>query len=313
MSITTAPGASFEAVAEFATGLTGTIGVRIVDNAGATTVARATAGIHEYPAASGVYYVSLTAPSTAGQYSVLWDNGATTPGNVATEDLIVTYTPLVAPTGSLYITRDEMRTALSYTAGATYADDDIDMACATVSRAIDLASGTMRRFYQATETRYYTPESFYRGWGWYGLGSRSELRMEIDDCVSVSSLTVDTAGSGSYATTWVEGTDFFLDPPNAALNGEPFTEILVRSFGGRYFPSVQRAVKITGVFGWPAVPPQVSQYAKIFASQLVLRSRQAPFGILMQGMEVGATARLMRVDPDYQRLLGDLSRTRPFY
>lgn len=311
MSITTAPGATFEAVAEFATGLTGTLGVRVIDNAGATTIARVTAGIAEYPAGSGVYQKTLTAPSVAGQFSVLWDDGATTPGHVATEDLVITYTPLVAASGTLYITRAEMRASLSYQAGSTYADADIDMACVTVSRAIDLASGTMRRFYQATETRYYTPDDYYRYPYWNSYG-RAEHRLEIDDITSCSSLTVDTAGDGSYATTWVEGTDFFLDPPNASLAGEPFTEVLVRARSGRFFPSVQRAVKITGAFGWPAVPPQVSQYAKIFASQLVLRSRQAPFGILMQGMEVGATARLMRVDPDYQRLLGNLSRTRPF-
>jgi hypothetical protein len=32
----------------------------------------------------------------------------------------------------------------------------------------------------------------------------------------------------------------------------------------------------------------------------------------MQGMEVGATARLMRVDPDFDRLLGRLVKSRPF-
>lgn len=45
------PSSTFEATATgFATGLTGTIGVRILDNAGATTTATVTAGI----AAQGV-------------------------------------------------------------------------------------------------------------------------------------------------------------------------------------------------------------------------------------------------------------------
>lgn len=90
------PSSTFEAVASgFASGLTGTIGVRILDNAGATTTARVTAGIAEYPASSGVYYVTLTAPSTAGQYTILWDNGTATPGNIATEDLVVAETVTV--------------------------------------------------------------------------------------------------------------------------------------------------------------------------------------------------------------------------
>lgn len=306
-----APGASFVADTD-AFAAAATVAIRIRDNAGNDFLVRTTSGVvlDVTVGTKGVFRKSLIAPATAGDYLIVWDDGT----NVDTEELVVTYTPITAPTGTLYITRDEMRTALSYTAGATYADDDIDMACVTVSRAIDLAAGRLRRFYQSTETRYYTPDEFY-SWGTHRYNYnlwRGENRLEIDDLTSCTTLQVDTAGDGSYTTTWVEGTDFFLDPPNATLDGQPFTEVLVRARGGRFFPSVQRAVKITGVFGWPTVPPQVSQYAKIFASQLVMRSRQAPFGILMQGMEVGATARLMRVDPDFDRLLGRLSRTRPF-
>jgi hypothetical protein len=302
----TAPAATFETVADgFATALTGTIGVRVTDNEGATTIARVTAGVAEYPAGSGIYTKTLTAPSIAGQYTIVWDDGT----SYATDDLVVTYTPIVAPTGSLYITRGEMKAAASMGA-ETYANDDLDRACETVSRAIDEACGAGRRFYQAAETRYYTPDECGYRTGYYW--SRYDSRLEIDDLSVCTTLAIDTAGDGSYATTWTENTDFFLEPVNALLDSKPFTEILIRSRSGRYFPSIQRAVKITGTFGWPAVPAQVSQYAQIFAAQLVLRGRQAPFGILMQGMEVGATARLMRVDPDFDRLLGRLVKSRPF-
>lgn len=82
-------GATFEAVATgFDAGLVGAIGVRI-NNAGGTITARTTSGIAEYPSGSGIYYVSLTAPSTPGQYTILWDNGSVTPGNVAVEDMFV--------------------------------------------------------------------------------------------------------------------------------------------------------------------------------------------------------------------------------
>ena len=64
--ITVQPSTSFEAVAQFDTGLTGTLGVRITDNAGATTLARTTAGITEYPAGSGIYAVTLTSPGAGG-------------------------------------------------------------------------------------------------------------------------------------------------------------------------------------------------------------------------------------------------------
>jgi len=85
-----APSATFEATCSgFASGLTGTIGVRILDNAGVTTTARVTAGIAEYPANSGIYYVSMIAPATPGQYTIAWDNGTQTAGNFAVESLNV--------------------------------------------------------------------------------------------------------------------------------------------------------------------------------------------------------------------------------
>ena len=76
-----APGASFETEAlqggpgtYFTTGLVGTIGARIDDGQGATVVARQTTGIVEE--GSAIYVATLTAPSTAGTYLVIWDDGS---------------------------------------------------------------------------------------------------------------------------------------------------------------------------------------------------------------------------------------------
>jgi hypothetical protein len=80
-----APSASFEATADWGTtGLTGTIGVQILDNVGGVTTARTTAGVTEI--ASGIYSATLTAPAAAGQYSVVWDDGTT----YASDELTVT-------------------------------------------------------------------------------------------------------------------------------------------------------------------------------------------------------------------------------
>jgi hypothetical protein len=93
MSIYVAPNATFEAVAaNFPTGIVGTIGVRLVDNSGATVTARTTAGITEHPAASGIYAVTLTSPVVAGQYSVVWDTGGSDV-SWAVEEVVVTITP----------------------------------------------------------------------------------------------------------------------------------------------------------------------------------------------------------------------------
>lgn len=85
------PETTFEAQADgFATGLAGTIGVRIIDTpAGTTITARTTTGITEAPAGSGLYSVLLTAPATAGDYSIVWDTGGGAP-TWAREELHVT-------------------------------------------------------------------------------------------------------------------------------------------------------------------------------------------------------------------------------
>jgi hypothetical protein len=58
----------------FATGLTGTIGVQVLDNQGTVTSARVTTGISEAPAGSGIYLAQITTPATIGLYSVVWDD-----------------------------------------------------------------------------------------------------------------------------------------------------------------------------------------------------------------------------------------------
>lgn len=83
-------GASFEATAEgFASGLVGTLGVRILDNIGGTIIPRQTSGIIELLAGSGTYAVTLTAPSLAGEYSIVWDDTLGGPQHSAAEDLSV--------------------------------------------------------------------------------------------------------------------------------------------------------------------------------------------------------------------------------
>jgi hypothetical protein len=96
MAIYAQKGSAFEATAQgFNTGLTGTIGVRILDNVGGTTLARTTAGISELVAGSGLYGVTLIAPQLPGEYSVVWDDGQSGPQHSAAESLTVTTTTTI--------------------------------------------------------------------------------------------------------------------------------------------------------------------------------------------------------------------------
>ena len=303
MSVTVAPGASFEAVAAgFATGLTGTIGVRIIDNAGATTTARATAGITEYPAGSGIYAKTLTAPSVAGQYTLVWDNGATTPGNVAAEDLLVTSSPTyTAPSGTEYITSADLKTTLGITV-STY-DTDIATAVSAASRGIDGACH--RRFWVDTidKTRYYA------GSRTHGGTYVATPTLPIDDLVSLTSVATDTAGDGTFTTTLTVNTDFVLEPFNAAVESpaRPYTLISLHPGSSAYWPVWPRSVKVVGKFGWPAVPAEIVRATTILATKLFKR-QESPFGIVTAGVDETTAMRIAVSDPDVKFLIGPYTR-----
>lgn len=300
------PSTAYEAVIDVGeTGLVGTIGTRVNNNLGATTTAFSSANITEI--AVGVYAANTrTSPGTAGQYTIIWTRGSG--GEVlGVEDLLVTTDAVTAVPGSnLYVTTDQLKTTLEL-AGTTYADDDIDLACEAASRAID--GYTNSRFYPTTETRYYTATWFgprYSDGFTNEITGSSDVWLGIDDAVTVTAVTVDTDGNGSYETTWVEGTDFYLDPANAALEGQPSRRLVLRSQAGRTFPSYDRAIKVVGSFGWAAAPAQVRQAAVILAGRFLKRSRETPYGILTVTGDAVAAARLGRIDPDVAFLLDTL-------
>lgn len=106
------------------TGLVGTVGVRLVDGQGGTSIARTTAGIVEHPAGSGIYTATLTAPATGGSYLAVWDTGGGTP-TYAAEDVIVTGAAVsVTLAGGAYFTPAEFRARFPDLAGQT--DDAIN-------------------------------------------------------------------------------------------------------------------------------------------------------------------------------------------
>lgn len=293
-----APSAWFEAVIDVGeTGLVGTIGLRVNDNLGATTVAFDATHIVEI--ATGVYAANTrTAPGTAGQYTLIWTRGAG--GEVlGIEDLLVTseVTAVTIGSGHLYVTREDLKTMLSLK-NESFADAAIDVAVEAASRAID---GYKRaRYYPTSETRVYTP--------W----SRRDQALKIDDVVSVTAVNVDTDGDLVYDTSWVEGTDFVLDPANAELEGRPKTSILLLPKAGRHFPVTARAIKVEGSFGWAEAPGLVVEAAILLAHRFLTRSRSAPLGILVStANDMVAQARLGRIDLDAAFLLDQLPDSKP--
>ena len=66
-------------------------------------------------------------------------------------------------------------------------------------------------------------------------------------------------------------------------------------------------MRVTGQFGWPSIPASISEATAIYASRLLKRAREAPFGIQSVGID-GIAARISRTDPDLMMLLSGYVR-----
>lgn len=157
MTLFAAPGSTVEiSVVNFPTGLTGTVRYRLLDNQGATTSGPTTSGISEYPSGSGLYTASLTVPSTAGEYTILWDTGTLGPGTTAAESLTVSYSApsASAPSGDDLCTVADVRALIEADSGWTGRDTLIQALITDASRMIRsrkerefvAVSSTTRRF-----------------------------------------------------------------------------------------------------------------------------------------------------------------------
>jgi hypothetical protein len=175
------------------------------------------------------------------------------------------------------------------------AEDDatIELQIEAASRAVD--HFTHRRFWSNSqdESRTYTPEWF-------------DCFYCPDDIQSLTSLATDRDGDGVYETIWA-ASDYILGPANAALEGRPYTKIGAACNGAYAFPVARNALKLTGKFGWSAVPSLVKNATLLQASRWYER-RNAPFGVVAI-TEAGAVTLKNDLDPDVQVMLKPVART----
>lgn len=192
-----------------------------------------------------------------------------------------------------YVTQEEVKAALTMT-GTAYADQDIPRAIAAASRAVD--GYCNRRFYLDTAD----VARVYR---------QRQSVIFIEDLAPTPTPVVKWAASpGNFTSTWVAGQDYDLQPLNASADGRPYTVLRTYSWvaGPQSLPYAN--IQITGRWGWPTIPSQVPQATVILASKLLVRTRQAPFGIVTAGGDVGVAMRIASTDPDVRALLEDLGR-----
>lgn len=168
----------------------------------------------------------------------------------------------------------------------TVDDGLLELAVESASRLVD--SYTQRYFYNAgTATRLFAPQDNYV--------------TEIDDLISLSVL--QTSDGETFDTTW-DATDYQLEPLNGhvdGLTGHPATRI--RAIDDFLFNLLDQeaTVRVTGVWGWSAVPTAVRQATVIQAARIFKRN-DSPLGIAGFG-DMGAVRVGVQLDPDVKHLI----------
>ena len=168
----------------------------------------------------------------------------------------------------------------------TVDDALLELAVESASRLVD--SYTQRYFYNAgTATRLFVPLDSYV--------------TEIDDLVSLSVL--ETSDGDDFGTTWA-AKDYQLEPLNGyvdGLTGHPTTRI--RAVDDFLFNvlDLEATVRVTGVWGWSAVPTAVKQATVIQAARIFKRN-DSPTGIVGFG-DMGAVRVGVQLDPDVKHLI----------
>lgn len=190
-----------------------------------------------------------------------------------------------------YVGVDELKEILGME-GSAFADEAMEIAVVAASDACD---GYKRTSFGATPgERLYTAR--------YGATS-----LVIDDLSELTALTLDADGDGTYETTWTIEDDFYLAPVNADQKDQPWNEIRIPRSSSAIFPRYDRAVKVEGTFGWPAVPELVRQAAIVLANTILSTTQGAPMGVVVEAAgDAVAMARLGRINPVAAGLLDQL-------
>lgn len=252
MAIVVAPGATFEAVLEKApSGLTAPItGYQVVDGVGGTTVARTTTGIVETPAGSGVYVATLTAPSVAGQYVIVWDwsGGILSSTSTASEELVVTSTaPTAAAVNPIDLTTlAAVRAFLRTPATDTSHDDLIQTSITRASQAcMRYMDRRVRPLDTVDQVRLFPAAGAYR--------TRTVRVMDLSAAPTTIRLLADDAATEVATLATADRLLLPLDRQST----DPIEALQLLASAGDLDPSWY--VEVTGKWGWPAVPADVEE------------------------------------------------------
>lgn len=253
-----APGATFEAVATFDSGLTGTVGVRIRDNQGADFLARTTAGITADVTVGTrtVYRRNFTAPTVQGTFTLVWDDGAT----IITEDLEVTNNLLepAAPSGRDLCTLADVTSIVPGYRGDTATDTTLqrfitsesELIPSEAGREIIGPAGLVARTFPIDERAYL-----------YG-------RVDIGDLATLVDATVEILNPAGTSISTVAGEDVIAMYREREFQKQPWEPITALRFRPGVTLGWRTILRVTGTWGFPSIPPFVREAT---AKRVILR------------------------------------------
>jgi hypothetical protein len=188
-----------------------------------------------------------------------------------------------------YCSLADVKAALRIDPADTVDDAMLSIAINAASRQID--GECDRVFYQSSGSRVYVPES--------------SVLVNTDDIRTVTKLETS---SGDGFTVEIPSTDFQLEPLNGVAGGIPGPFTRIRATGAFLFPVFSQrsvnldeaTVRVTGTFGWAAVPDAIRQ-AALLLSIRVFKRLDSPLAVAGFG-DLGAI-RVSRTDPDVMALI----------
>jgi hypothetical protein len=184
-----------------------------------------------------------------------------------------------------YATLAEVKAALRI--GDNLDDSLLEMAIESASRLLD--SYTARSFYNAgTAVRYFE--------------ATNDFLTNLDDAITITQVATDTSADGTFDIIW-QADDYQLEPLNGRVDGLVVPYNAIRAIGDYTFPiwGGEALVKVTGVWGWSAVPIAIKQ-ATIIQSSRIFKRLDSPLGVL-SSPDLGFIRVGARIDPDVAQLV----------
>jgi hypothetical protein len=269
--IQVAPGAEFEATTdEFPAGLEGTLGIRLVDAAGGTVIARDTDDVAQVLAvgAGALYSATLSAPDERGQYWLVWDDDA---DELRREELLVSFSAATPgdPDGrDLCTLADVLRYVPGYESDP---ETDLTLQELITSVSVDAYEEIGREFVSRDEpgtTRVFPIEHY----------DVEERELSIGDATSIATVEIRDA-RGNVLQTVPDASYVLL--PRSRDAWQPITELefpidvddpaqlaLTRLTAGIYYDpgtwltgrrAPERLLHVTADWGFPQIPRNVRE------------------------------------------------------